>query len=375
MENISGLEAIPSPSLLISPELVETNITRMLEAVNGKSGLLRPHVKTHKLGEVIQLQQKHGIDKVKCATPAEMEMAAKAGVADALLAYQPVGPNIKRLLQLRKDYPKTRFSAVVDCPEIAECISRRIEDDGDEPLTLFIDLDTGMHRTGIASGDGAVLLSKLIDDDEFLEFGGIHAYDGHIHQSDVTGRRAAFLKSLEVVHDFVDNLSRAGVEIPVVVAGGSPTFAMHAEFAQESAIPWECSPGTTLLWDAGYGTNHPDLEFETAAGLLTRVISKPQAGHICLDLGHKSVAGENPISNRVRFAAIPDASFVSQSEEHLVVATDTADQWKVGDTLIGIPWHICPSLALHGRAFLVENNAATGETWTIHARDRQLGSD
>src|SRR5690606_20713733 len=103
-----------------------------------------------------------------------------------------------------------------------------------------------------------------------------------------------------------------------------------------------CSPGTCVFWDAGYAVHLPDLQFEQAAWLLTRIISKPGANRLCLDLGHKSVAAENPIENRVRFPEIPRARFISQSEEHLVIETDEATQWKVGDTILGIPWHICP---------------------------------
>ncbi len=372
MHNITDLENVPSPSLLLVPELIDRNISQMLALVDGRPELLRPHVKTHKLGEILKRQIEHGIDKVKCATLAEMEMSAKAGVAEALLAYQPVGPNIKRILQLRRSYPGTQFAAVADNLTIASAISAEVARASESPFILFIDLDSGMHRTGISPGTESLDLIKMINEDPHLRFGGIHAYDGHIHQQNLEERKGAFEESLAAIHAFAASVQDAGIEIPLIVAGGSPTFEMHTKVARESPIPWECSPGTTLLWDAGYSENHPDLPFTPAAGLLTRVISKPQAGHLCLDLGHKSVAGENPITHRVRLDAIPDAIFVGQSEEHLVIATEKADEWNVGDTLIGIPWHICPSLALHREAHLIENDRPSGEVWTIHARDRQI---
>ena len=100
-----------------------------------------------------------------------------------------------------------------------------------------------------------------------------------------------------------------------MIAGGSPTFGL---WAKESG--WDCSPGTSLFWDQGYSDSFPELPFEIAAVLLTRVISKPGKNYVCLDLGHKSVAGENPIENRVRLLNFPDeAKPVGQSEEHLVM--------------------------------------------------------
>jgi len=166
-----------------------------------------------------------------------------------------------------------------------------------------------------------------------------------------------------------------GFPEPRVVAGGSPTFALHAQVSASSATPWECSPGTTFLWDAGYGQNFPDLGFEPAAGLLTRVISKPGDRRLCVDLGHKAVSAENPIERRVRFPALPDGRFLSQSEEHLVLESPQAADFSVGDTLIGIPWHICPTVALHDHAHLFRNGSTTGETWKIAARHRRLSGE
>ncbi len=54
--------------------------------------------KTHKLPQIVRMKLAKGITKFKVATIAEAEMVAAAGAADVLLAYQPVGPQIGRLL-------------------------------------------------------------------------------------------------------------------------------------------------------------------------------------------------------------------------------------------------------------------------------------
>jgi D-serine deaminase-like pyridoxal phosphate-dependent protein len=125
-----------------------------------------------------------------------------------------------------------------------------------------------------------------------------------------------------------------------------------------------------VLWDAGYGTKQPDLPFIPAAVLLTRVISKPGENRLCLDLGHKAVASEMP-HPRVIFPALPDATAISHSEEHLVIESAQAGDYAVGQALYGIPWHICPTVALHSEAWLVENGRAC-ERWPIVARARRL---
>src|SRR2546421_9581295 len=110
---VANVDEVASPALLVYPERVESNIQQMLRIAGGAERL-RPHIKTHKLPEIIRMQMAHGITKFKCATIAEAEMAANCGAPDMLLAYQPVGPNVHRLIQLVKTFPKTKFSTIGD---------------------------------------------------------------------------------------------------------------------------------------------------------------------------------------------------------------------------------------------------------------------
>ena len=114
----------------------------------------------------------------------------------------------------------------------------------------------------------------------------------------------------------------------------------------------------------------PDLPFEPAAILLVRVISKRAPHRLCVDLGHKAVASENP-HPRVRFLELPDATAVMHSEEHLVLETPHAARFKVGDVLHGIPRHVCPTVALYNEAWVVSDGVAR-ECWQIPARARRL---
>ncbi len=111
--------------------------------------------------------------------------------------------------------------------------------------------------------------------------------------------------------------------------------------------------------------------FEFAAVLLTRVVSKPAPGLITTDLGHKSVAAENPISKRIFFLNLENYEVKSQSEEHLVVNVEDWDNIHVGDVLYGIPYHICPTVALYDEAYVIENRNFS-EIWDIIARKKRI---
>jgi D-serine deaminase-like pyridoxal phosphate-dependent protein len=355
--------ALATPALVLFPERIEENLRRMI-ARAGDPARLRPHVKTHKLPALVALQVRLGITRCKCATIAEAEMAAGAGAAEITLAAQPVGPNAARLVELARAFPAVRFSTVVDDPGALAGLSAAAAG-GAAMLEVLLDLDVGMGRTGMVPGPAAVDLYAAIAAAPGLRPGGLHAYDGHLRQRVLEERVAAAAPAVARVDALRAELVARGLPVPRVVWGGTPTFPVHA---RRPGV--ELSPGTCVLWDAGYGAGLPDLDFLPAAALLTRVISRPGAGRLCLDLGHKAVASEMP-HPRVVFPELPDARAVTHSEEHLVVETARAAEFPVGTVLHGIPWHICPTVALHDRV-LVARGGRVAESWPVVARARRL---
>lgn len=360
---LHNLAEIESPALLFVEECIEANIRRMLALVGGDANRLRPHVKTHKTPEIIAMQLREGVTRFKAATLAEAEMCAAMGASDVLLAYPLQGPAIGHLVELRREYPKTLFSMLVDSSEFmlpAEVCPALVK----TPLDVFLDVDCGMGRTGIEPDARAVALYQHLCSSPQLRVRGVHAYDGHLHDPALSSRHEACMEAFAPVLGLVRELGAMGLTVPALVAGGSPTFGIHA------ATPGrECSPGTTVLWDFGYGEKFPDLPFECAAFLLTRVVSKPRGDRLCLDLGHKAVAPEMA-QPRVFLQGLEDARVLMQSEEHLVLETPRASEFALGATVLGIPRHVCPSVSMHNTA-IPFRNGVPGRPWKIAARGRQ----
>jgi D-serine deaminase-like pyridoxal phosphate-dependent protein len=267
-------------------------------------------------------------------------------------------------LHLIRAFPEVRFSTIVDSALVADELNGAALEAGVR-IEVLLDLDVGMGRSGILRGEDAAVLYAVMTEMSGLHVGGIHAYDGHIQQSDVGDRMEACNRSFEAVEWLRGQLLASGLSVAKVVAGGTPTFPMHA--LREGV---ECGPGTAVLWDAGYSRKMPDLEFMPAATLLARVVSRPGVARLCLDLGHKAVASEMP-HPRVVFPDLPDARAVMHSEEHLVVETSRAAQFPVGTIVHGIPWHICPTVALHSEVYVSRAGRAS-ETWPVVARARKI---
>jgi D-serine deaminase-like pyridoxal phosphate-dependent protein len=360
---IDDIDQLDSPALVVYPELVRYNIDLAIRMI-GDVQRLRPHVKTHKSAEATRLMLDAGIQKFKCATIAEAEMLGMCGAPDVLLAYQPVGPKVRRFIAVIEKCPATQFSCLTDDLGAAQAMAAAFFEHGLK-VPVYMDLNIGQNRTGIAP-EAAFDLYAACAAMNGIQPVGLQAYDGHIRSADLKVRKAACNAAFLRVTELKDALVAAGYPEPLIVAGGSPTFAIHA--AREQV---ECSPGTFIYWDKGYSDLCPDQHFKPAALLVTRVISLPDNTKICLDLGHKAVAAENPIEHRVFFPDAPGLKPIGQSEEHLVMEAEAGHSWKVGDVLYGLPYHICPTVALHERAFTVENGKVTGE-WRAVARDRKI---
>ncbi|MDO3625086.1 D-TA family PLP-dependent enzyme [Mucilaginibacter sp. BT774] len=361
---INDIEKLDTPALVIYSGRVKENIN-ILKGMIDDVSRLRPHVKTHKCKDAALLMLEAGISKFKCATIAEAEMLGMSEAPDVLLAYQPIGPKLERFVKLIKSYAATQFSCLVDNMAAAEQISEVALED-DVVIPVYIDLNVGMNRTGIKPDDGALALYGHCNTLQGIKLMGLHAYDGHIHDKELTVRKERADEVFAKVEQLQRDFKKKNYPEPVIIAGGSPTFPVYAA---RGVV--ECSPGTFIYWDRGYSMNCEEQPFLTAALVLSRVISLPDETKLCLDVGHKSISAENELIKRIFFLNAPELTFVGQSEEHLVVDAGKDHRYNVGDVLYGLPYHICPTIALYERAITIENNQISGE-WRNIARDRKI---
>jgi D-threonine aldolase len=231
-------------------------------------------------------------------------------------------------------------------------------------VSVYIDLNVGMNRTGVTPEIALGLYSGIAAFPSLTVL-GLHAYDGHLKIRDLQIRTEDCQQAFAPVLKLKLEMEKRAGHPMTLIAGGSPTCFIHA-----AAGDRECSPGTFIFWDKGNKEQLPEQPFEWAALLVCRIISIPSADKICVDLGHKSVAAENP-QPRIYFLNAEDAIPTSQSEEHLVLEVPDSGKYKTGDVLYGVPWHICPSVALYEKAYVVENGRISG-FWKVMARNREI---
>ncbi len=356
---------IDSPALLIYPDRIQHNINCMIEKVGGDPSRLFPHVKTHKMREVVRMQLDAGVTQFKCATIAELEMILEVGAKKVLIAYQLNTPKISRYLKLVRRFPEAVIASLVDNLASANKLADAFGKVG-LIANVYLDIDNGQHRTGFRLDDSTFSMVENLTKIKNLCFKGLHVYDGHFRSNSYEERKNAGDKAFFPVYALVQRIENELLIQPEVINGGSPAFSAAAQ--REGVF---CSPGTILLWDYGYSQMISEITAKWAAVLLTRVISKPTEGIITMDLGHKSVGSENPLKNRIHFLNLNNYKVIGQSEEHLVLKVENWEQVQVGDVFYGIPFHVCPSVALYNEAHIIRNNEWV-ENWEIVARRRRI---
>ncbi|MFD2099875.1 alanine racemase [Flagellimonas iocasae] len=361
---IKNVETVDSPSIALYLDHLKFNIQEMLSLVNGDAERLMPHIKTNKMPKVMQQLLQSGISNFKASTIAEAEIAAEAGADSVLIAHQLVGPKVDRFLDLMIHFPSTSFSTIIDNVDSARLLNEKALQKS-MTANIYFDINNGMDRSGIKVGKELNALLDFMEGCESIQLQGFHVYDGHLRDSDFSLRNDKIEAGLEKVTTCFNTLKENHPNIQMI-CGGTPSFTSHR--LQKDRVT---SPGTCVLWDWGYGEKLSEQQFKYAALLVTRVISKPTEGIVTVDMGHKSVAAENPIDKRIKFLNLDNYELLSQSEEHGVLKVADWDSIKVGDVFYGVPYHICPTINLHDEVSVIENGTKA-DSWEITARKRKL---
>jgi D-serine deaminase-like pyridoxal phosphate-dependent protein len=362
---INSETRVDTPFLAVYEERIQSNIERLIVSVNGNTQRLRPHIKTHKIGEILDLFKTYNINKVKCATIAEAELAAIHQIKDILLAYQPVGIKKERWISLIKKYPNSIFSTIVDNFESAKALNE-IALENDLTLNVYLDLNTGMNRTGISTSENWNALIIAIIHLKNLQFEGIHIYDGHL-KGDLEQRTAAASNSFFSIKEKLEEIQQMLDYELKIVAGGSNTFPFYA--TEENV---ECSPGTFVFWDSNYQIHLPEQNFESALVIVGTIISKPTNTTFCIDIGYKAVSSENPIDKRLVILNDENLIPTAHSEEHLIIENRGKNEYAIGDIIYAIPYHVCPTCALYDSVQVVNSQHQICDQWLVAARRRKI---
>lgn len=332
----TNLETLETPVPIVDLDRLTHNLDRMAAYATLHDLQLRPHVKTHKAPRIATEQLQRGAVGLTCATTQELDVMQTV-CDDLLLAYPPVGAaRLERLMRLS---PDTHLTVAVDSLESlpALAMAARL---GQREVDVYVEVDLGMRRVGVAPSDAAVRLAREVRDAAPLRFAGIAFYPGHVREA-VEQQGPAIQVLSEEVTQLIERLDHAGLA-PSVVSGGSTPLAWRIH---EVHGVTEVRPGTYVYNDRTTTAIGACDEEDCALTVLATVVSTAVPGQAVIDAGSKALAREPIRGEGEGWAALldrPEVKVIRMSEEHGVLDLSHTD-WRprVGDRVRLVPNHVC----------------------------------
>jgi len=350
----------------IDEAILLTNLQRMSAYASTHGISLRPHAKTHKSLELARLQLEHGAVGLTAAKVSEAEVLSSV-CGDLLLAYPVVDEN--RAGRAAALAGRVDLKVAIDSVHSAQLLSRSAASAG-VTVGVLVDLDVGLHRTGVQSADAAVKLAQAIDRLPGLSLSGIFCYPGHIW--DATDQQGPALgKVAEQLQQAIDLWKRLGLSTEIVSGGSTPTAYQSHLVPQVTEI----RPGTYPYNDMNTVTGGYCSIEDCAARIVVTVVSDAVPDQVVIDAGSKTLAADrcvpDPESGHGYVMEYPAARITKLSEEHGQVDFGACPtRPEVGDRLTVIPNHICPCINLQDTLWL----STRGGQWkpmAVDARGKQ----
>lgn len=357
MSEPRALDQIFTPAAVVDVDRMAANIEKMAAYTAQHRLALWPHTKTHKTPELAQEQLRRGASGLTVATLHEAEVMS-AVTPDILLAYTPVGyPKLKRLVPIAE---RTRLTVAVDSREALDSIEQTMRS-ANARLGVVIEVDPGMHRVGLDTPAEAVALAQAINDARNLDYAGLMFYPGHIREN-VEQQAYVIATTRATVTEFISALVSADLAPTRVSGGSTPT----AYFSHQFDVVNEIRPGTYIFNDRITAIIGACGWKDCAYTVLATVVSTSVANQAVVDAGSKAIFKEeihNP--ETLGFGALldhPEVIVRSMSEEHgLLDLSKTSWRPRVGDRVRIVPNHVCVSVNLHERLWLLQGEDVVGQ--------------
>ncbi|MCX7892980.1 MAG: DSD1 family PLP-dependent enzyme [Burkholderiales bacterium] len=359
------IDAIDTPALVLELAAFEANLEAMAAFVRGSGVRLRPHAKSHKCPEIAKRQIALGAVGVCAQKTSEAEAFVDAGIGDVFVSNEVVGrAKLERLARLAR---RAKVSVCCDDAANARDIAAAAQAAG-STVEVFVEVDVGQHRCGVAPGEPAVALAAAIASAPGLRFAGLHAYHGGAqHLRAVAERRAAVAQAAALARDTRARIESRGIACPLVTGGGTGTFA----FEMASGVYGEIQPGSYVFMDADYNRNAwADAgaalpSFAQSLFVLATVMSAPAADRAVVDAGLKASSVDSGMPILVGW---PGVAYAKASDEHGVLAIAPGARGPApGERVRLVPGHCDPTVNLYDWIVCVRGDRVEA-VWPITAR-------
>jgi D-serine deaminase-like pyridoxal phosphate-dependent protein len=357
---------VATPALVLDIDALDRNIALMAERAKRAGLKLRPHAKSHKSSFIARRQIAAGAAGVCCAKLGEAEALAQAGI-DGILITSPLAgaTTARRAAALSKRL--TDFAVVVDHADQVRELEAAAGAAGTR-LKVVIDIDVGLHRTGVPDMQGAVALMQRIGAAEHLALTGLQGYGGSWqHMKGREARYAAVEQGVAILATAAKSLKAQGAAVTQITGGGTGTFGADAALG----ILNEVQPGSYVFMDAQYRDalgDDADGAFEQSLFVQSSVISINQPGSVTVDAGLKAFATDAGPPRPATAPFAPDA-YAFRGDEHGRVMLPAGRAMAIGQRIELVPPHCDPNVDKYDVYHLVSGDKLV-DIVAIEARGR-----
>ena len=360
-----SIRSVDTPALVLDLDAFERNLKRMADAVRGRNVRLRPHAKSHKCPEIALRQIELGAVGICCQKVSEAAVFVQAGVTDILITNQIVGTaKIRHLMELAG---AARIGVLVDHSLQIQALAVAAQASATS-VDVYIEIDVGGHRCGIAPGEEAARLAELIVASSPLRFAGLQCYHSSAqHFRSPQERVAAIRSACELALLTKKKIEARGIPVDIISGADTGTFLLE----RDSGIYNELQSGSYVFMDRDYGDNmrgQNDIPFEHALFVLTTVMSRATGERAIVDAGLKASSVDSGMPSVWKRS---DLKYLKASDEHGVLVTPSPSSVSLGDQLMLIPGHCDPTVNLYDSLVCVRDGKVEA-LWPIAARGALL---
>ncbi len=358
-------DQIDTPALILDLDAFERNLVLMQQALVGTTLRLRPHAKSHKCPDIALRQLAHGAVGICCQKVSEASVFVAAGITDVLITNQIVGAaKIAHLMELAQ---RARIGVLVDHPSQVDALAKAALSHH-VALDVYIEIDVGMQRCGVAPGMAALALAQRISAAPALRFAGLQCYQGAAQHLRAPDQRAqAIAIAAQAALETKNAIEAHGIAVPIITGAGTGSFVHE----RDSGVFDELQAGSYIFMDRDYADNElgaNDVRFEHALFALTTVMSRPSAERAVVDAGLKASSVDSGMPSVWQR---DDLRYSKASDEHGVLLTPDADSVSLGTRLLLVPGHCDPTVNLYDELICVRGDVVEA-IWPVAARGALL---
>jgi D-serine deaminase-like pyridoxal phosphate-dependent protein len=351
----SMLDTINTPAVLVDLDIARRNIERFQAYADAHGLRVRPHIKTHKLPAVAEMQLKAGAIGITCQKVSEAEamIAGSSQIRDILITYNILGrEKLEHLTALAR---RVALSVVADSETVIDGLSAAFAAEP-APLRVLVECDTGANRCGVQTPEAAAALAQRIAKAKGLIFGGLMTYPP-------VGAAAAVEAFMTKAKTLIE---AAGMAVPVITSGGTPSMMEAAS----APVTTEYRPGTYVYNDRSLVSRGVCAWEDCALTVLATVVSVPAADRAIIDAGSKVLTSDLlGLTGHGHVLGRPEITIDQLSEEHGRLVSEGPIGLSVGDKIRIVPNHACVVTNMVDSIYVIEADTGVA-VWPVAARGR-----